>query len=91
MREHVQDKWEELADELGLDDDETVSEKLKKIKDEWKTDHDSKKAAFDVLKLWLTYYKTSATWRTLIDALQRLKLDVAVNSVQKHLSGIGKY
>ena len=27
---HVQDKWEELADELGLDDDEKVSEELKK-------------------------------------------------------------
>ena len=87
VRDHVQDKWEELAEELGLDDDDKVSEELEKIRVKSKTDKNSKKAAFEMLKLWLRHYKTTATWHTLLDALQRLNLDSAVSSVQAHLSG----
>ena len=60
VRNHIQDKWEALADELGLDDDEKVSEELEKIKEKWKSDN--QKAAF---KLWLKHNKTTATWRKL--------------------------
>ena len=84
VREHVLDKWEELADELGLDDEDEVSEKLEELKEKW--GEDSKKATFEVLKLWLNYYKTKATWNTLIEALTRLKLEKALDSVQKYLS-----
>ena len=87
VRDHLQDKWEELAEELGLDDDDKASEELEKIRGKWKTD--KKKAAFEMFKLWLRHCKTTATWCTLLDALQRLKLDPAVSSVQDHLSGRG--
>ena len=89
VHDHVQDKWEELADELGLDDDDKASEELDKIREKWKTD--KKKAVFEVLKLWLRHYKTTATWQALLCALQKLKLDSAVSSIQCHLSGSGKY
>ena len=89
VRSHVQDKWEELADELGLDDEDSTSEELEKIKEKWKSD--SQKATFEVLKLWLKHYKTTATWQTLLNALEKLKLESAVSSIQDHLSGSDKY
>ena len=89
VRSHVQDKWEEVADELGLDDEESTSEELEKIKERWKSD--SQKATFEVLKLWLKHYKTTATWQTLLSALQKLKLESAVSSIQDYLSGSDKY
>ena len=84
IRDHVQDKWEELADELGLDDDEKVSEELEKIKEKWKSDN--QKAAFEVLKLWLKHYKTTATWRKLNKALNDVGLQEAVRSLNNFLS-----
>ena len=48
---------------------------------------DKKKATFEVLKLWLNHYKTKATWEKLIEALTRIKLNDALNSVRKYLSG----
>ena len=91
VRDHVQDEWEELADELGLDDDDKASGELEKIREKWKTDKNNSKAAFEVLKLWLRHYQTTATWQVLLDALRKLKLDSAVSSVQDYLSGSGKY
>ena len=85
VRDHVVSKWEELAEELGLDDEEDVSKELDKIKEKYKDDN--KKAAFEVLKLWVNYYKTAATWQTLMDALQGTSLQEAVNSIKKYLSG----
>ena len=89
VRNHVQDKWEELADELGLDDEDSTSEELEKIREKWKSD--SQKATFEMLKLWLKHYTTTATWQTLLNALQKLKLESAISSIQDHLSGSGKY
>ena len=89
VRNHVQDKWEELADELGLDDEDSTSEELQKIRGEWKSD--SKKATFEMLKLWLKHCKTTATWQTLLIALRKLELDSAFSSIQDYLSGSGKY
>ena len=89
VRSHVQDKWEELADELGLDDEDSTSEELEKIKEKWKSD--SQKATFEVLKLWLKHYKTTATWQTLLSALHKLKLESAISSIQDYLSGSDKY
>ena len=91
VRDHVQDKWEELADELGLDDDDKASEELEKIREKWKTDKKNLKAAFEALKLWLRHYQTTATWQVLLDALRKLKLDSAVSSIQDHLSGSSTY
>ena len=91
VRNHVQDKWEELADELGLDDDDKASEELEKIREKWKTDKKNSKAAFNALKLWLRHYQIAATWQVLLDALRKLKLDSAVSSIQDYLSGSGKY
>ena len=83
--DRVSDKWEELADELGLDDDDEVSEELEKIKKKWKSNN--KKAAFEVLKLWLKHYKATATWCKLIDALQKVPgLQEAMKSVNNFLS-----
>ena len=79
-----------MADELGLDDDDKVSKELDKIRENWKLESDKKKAAFEVLKLWLRHYQTTATWQALLDALQKLKLDLAVTSIQSYLSGDGK-
>ena len=89
VRDHVQDKWEELADELGLDDEEKVSKELEEIKERHKTNN--KKAAFEALKLWLKHNKTSVTWHKLIEALRKLELNAAVSSVRKYLSCKGKY
>jgi hypothetical protein len=86
VRSHVQDKWEELADELGLYDEDSTSEELEKIRERWKSD--SRRAAFEMLKLWLKHYKTTATWQTLLNALQKLKLESAFTSIQDYLSGI---
>lgn len=91
VRDHVLDKWEELADELGLEDDDKVSEELEKIREKWKLESNNKKAAFEVLKLWLKHYKATATWQTLLDVLLKLKLDFAVTTIQSYLSGNGKY
>ena len=85
VRDHVQNKWEELADELGLDDDEEVSKKLESLKGKWASDN--RKATFEVLKLWLNYYKKRATWEALLDAISRLQLSDAVDSIKKYLSG----
>lgn len=89
VRDHVLHKWEELADELGLDDDDKASKELDEIREKWK---DNKKmAAFKMLKLWLRHYQTSATWEALLSALRKLKLDSAISSIQDHLSGSGKH
>lgn len=85
VRDHVQDKWEELAEELGLDDDDDISVKFKEKRKECGTD--GKKMTFEVLKLWLNHYKRAATWQALIEALERLSLDNALYSVREYLSG----
>lgn len=84
VRDHVQEKWEELADELGLDDDDEVSKKFKEKKTEYVTD--KRKMAFEVLKLWVNHYKTTATWQSLTDALTRLNIVDALNSIREYLS-----
>lgn len=89
VRDHVQHEWEELADELGLDDDEKASQELDKIREKWKSN--KKKATFEMLKLWQRHYQTTATWQALLIALRKLKLDSAVSSIQNYLSGSGKY
>ena len=84
VRDHVQEKWEELADELGLEDDDEVSKKFKEKKTECATD--KRKMAFEVLKLWVNHYKITATWQSLIDALVRLNLVDALKSIRENLS-----
>lgn len=84
VRDHVQERWEELADELGLDDDDQVSKKFKEKKTECASD--KRKMTFQVLKLWVDHYKTTATWQSLIEALDRLNLVDALNSVREYLS-----
>lgn len=85
VQDHVQNKWEELADELGLDDDEEVSKKLESLKKRWASDN--RKATFEVLKLWQKHYKRTATWGTLLEAISKLQLSNAVDSIKKDLSG----
>lgn len=84
VRDHVQEKWEELADELGLEDDDDVSKKFKDKKTEYATD--KRKMTFEVLKLWVNHYKITATWQSLINALDRLHLVDALNSIKEYLS-----
>ena len=83
VRTFVGDKWEELAVELGLDEDEESEKKLKEIKKERKDNHSM--ASYDVLKLWLSSQNANRTWEGLKRALMAVGLVDAVKSITEYL------
>lgn len=89
LRKHVwrfiEDKWEEVAAELGLEDEDDVAEKLDHIREHRRDDKSM--ASLDILKLWLKSQRERATWAVLLEALQRVNLQEATSSVRSFLSG----
>ena len=92
LREHVQkkigDKWEEVAIELGLDDDGDDNGDKKTTLDDIreKRKDNPNMAAYYVLNSWLRSMRIKPTWGGLIKALQEAGLQEAVESVTTHLS-----
>ena len=93
LREHVQkkivDKWEEVAVELGLDDDGSDDEGDKKtmlddIREKRKDNPNM--AAYSVLNSWLKSMRIKLTWGGLIEALHGAGLQEVVKSVTTYLS-----
>lgn len=93
LREHVQkkiiDKWEEMAIELGLDDDGSDDEGDKKttldgIREKRKDNPNM--AAYNVLNSWLRSTRIKPTWSRLIEALHGAGLQKVVESVTTYLS-----
>ena len=83
VRKFVGDKWEELAIELGLDEDEESAKKFEEIKKERKDNH--LMASYDVLMLWQASQNANPTWEGLKRALIEVDLVDAVKSINEYL------
>ena len=96
LRDHVQkkigDKWEEVAIELGLDDQEVEDDDARTKLDEIRDRRKDKPtlAAHDVLTSWLNDKRIRRTWGILIDALREVGLQELVESVNTFLSTSSK-
>ena len=92
LREHVQkkirDKWEEVAIELGLDDDGDDNGDKKTTLDDIreKRKDNPTMAAYGVLNSWLRSTRIKPTWGGLIEALRGAGLQGVVESVTTYLS-----
>ena len=97
LREHVQkkigDKWEEVAIELGLDDDGDDNGDKKTTLDDIreKRKDNPNMAAYNVLNSWLKSMRIKPTWGGLIEALHGAGLQEVVKSVTAYLSASCKY
>ena len=83
VRTFVGDKWEDLAVELGLDEDEECAKKLEEIKT--KREDNSSMASYDVLKLWQGNQNANPSWEGLKRALKAVGLVDAVKSINEYL------
>ena len=83
MRGFIGDKWEELALELGLDEDEESAEKLDDIRKNRKDN--ASMASYDVLRLRHDNQTANRTWEELKKALTAVGLTDAVKSIDEYL------
>ena len=78
----IGDKWEELAIELGLDEDEESAKKLDEIR--MKRKDNASMASYNVLMLWYRNQNANRTWEELKRALAAVGLIDAVKSIDEY-------
>lgn len=75
--------WNELMRQMGLEDNDIRVARARAL--------DPREALYEMLVTWLSKAGKAASVNTLLDALETLRERNAVESIQNHLVGSGRY